>query len=354
MTKINQHIEIAHTANMNINTMGLKSCRMIQSALSSVYSKVGISRVNNTKELISLVSKKPDLVFLGLKRLPQIDGFSDIGVEDSWIADYLDNVGINYTGSSRKAHELGVYKHDAKLCVHNAGLPTAKFFKALPGKYKNASELPLGFPLFVKPNSSGGSKGIDDDSVVRNFTEFKKKVEYIYDRFGTSSLVEQYLTGREFSVAVLAELSGGLKAMPIEIIADQNSKGDRILSCGIKKADTERVVTIKETDVYQQVSQLALDVFTALGARDFGRVDIRMDESGQPYFLEANLIPGLSGGYFTRACRLSAGMEYDEMIQHIAKLGLSRSTSAEPLLVDMQFIDSESIIDSVELETNPY
>lgn len=353
MNKLDYSIEIAHTENMNINTMGMRSCRMIQSALSSVYKKVGISRVNNANELIQLVSKKPDLVFLGLKRLPRAGGFSDVGLEDNWVSDYLDKAGINYTGSSRKALELGVYKNYAKKHIQAAGLPTAKFFKALPGQFMTASDLPLEFPLFVKPNSSGGSKGIDDNSVVRNFTEFKKKIEYIYDRFGTSSLVEQYLTGREFSVAVLAELSGGLKAMPIEIIADQNSKGDRILSCGIKKADTERVVTIKETDVYQQVSQLALDVFTALGARDFGRVDIRMDESGQPYFLEANLIPGLSGGYFTRACRLNAGMEYDEMIQHIAKLGLSRSKVVEDSAAEFQMGVSQSIDNSIELEPTP-
>lgn len=237
MKKINQYIEIAHTENMNINTMGLRSCQMIQSALLLRYKNVGISRVNDTQELISLVSKKPDLVFLGLKRLPQVEGFSDVSIEDSWVSDYLESVGINYTGSSRKALELGVYKNNAKLRVQDAGLPTAKFFKALPGQFITASDLPLEFPLFVKPNSSGGSKGIDDDSVVRNFNEFKRKVESIFDRFGTSSLVEQYLTGREFSVAILQDhRTNELTAMPIELIANENSRGDRILSCGIKKS----------------------------------------------------------------------------------------------------------------------
>lgn len=93
----------------------------------------------------------------------------------------------------------------------------------------------------------------------------------------------------------------------------------------LKKADTEKVIKVAEYSVKLKVGELAKEIFIALGARDFGRVDIRMDSYGNPYFLEANLIPGLSGGYFTRACRMNAGMEYDEMIQSIANLALSRS-----------------------------
>lgn len=351
MKMINKYIEIAHTENMNINTMGLRSCEMIQSALASSYKKVGISRVNDAHELMQLVSKKPDLIFLGLKRLPQTNGFSDIGLDDSWISDYLDKVGINYTGSSRKALELGVYKNNAKAQVETAGLPTAKFFKALPGQYTSAIDIPLEFPLFVKPNSSGGSKGIDDDSVVRDFISFEKKVASIFNRFGTSALAEQYLTGREFSVAILAKNNGNsLIAMPIEIVADKNERGDRILSCGVKKADTERVIPIVEGAVHRQVGELAKGIFNALGARDFGRIDIRMDENGNPHFLEANLIPGLSGGYFTRACRINAGMEYNEMILSIAKLAISRSGSPLPFEINLAEPEALELSSSAELE----
>lgn len=353
MKKIDCHIEIAHTENMNINTMGYDSCKMIQAALALRYKKVEISRVNNASELFQLVGKSPDLVFLGLKRLPKKSGFTDIGLEDSWVSDYLDRVGINYTGSSRKALELGVYKNDAKLQVQAAGLPTAKFFKALPGQFKADTELPVEYPLFVKPNSSGGSKGIDDDSVVRSYGEFKSKVESIYDRFGTSSLVEQYLTGREFSVAVLNDIDGGLRAMPIEIIAEENSRGDRILSSYIKKADTEKVVAVDDIIVHQAVSNLAKQIFEALGARDFGRIDIRMDSEGNPYFLEANLIPGLSGGYFTRACKINAGMDYSEMIQNIVKLALLRSVNAKVLNSGLESIEPLVVVNNIELETSP-
>jgi len=73
------------------------------------------------------------------------------------------------------------------------------------------------------------------------------------------------------------------------------------------------------------VSESAKDVFFALGARDYGRIDIRLNANGEPNFLEANLIPGLgaTGGYFGRAGQLDAGLSYEEIIMRIASLGLS-------------------------------
>ena len=350
MKKYNQYIEIAHTQDMNINTMGIRSCELIKSALLTVYKKVEISRVNNAVELSNLISKKPDLIFLGLKRLPRSAVLDDLNQKRRWVADQLDEEGINYTGSEHGALELGVYKHCAKTKVQEVGLPTAKFFVVKPGELLSSANLPLEFPLFVKPDNSGGSKGIDDDSVVRNFRELNCKIEYIFDKFGTDALVEQYLTGREFSVAILANGHGCLEVMPIEIVADKNSRGDRLLSQGIKKADTEQVMLVKEDSIRQQISKLAKDIFIALGARDFGRVDIRMDEAGRPYFLEANLIPGLSGGYFTRACKMNANLSYDEMIVRIAKLGLLHPKADYPR---SNLAELESPASSVELEPSP-
>ena len=65
--------------------------------------------------------------------------------------------------------------------------------------------------------------------------------------------------------------------------------------------------------------------FKALGARDFGRIDIRMDENNVLYFLEANLIPGFSFGYFFRACKINRKMSYKDMVLKITEIGLRRS-----------------------------
>lgn len=335
MKKINKHIEIVHTSNAQINTMGYKSCKLIQAALLKQYTNVGISHVNELFELQEIVHNKPDLVFLGLKRLPRAGGFGDESMESIWLSEYLDEQGIVYTGSSREAIQLGVNKYNAKTLVSLAGLPTADYFKAAPGEYLTTSELPIPFPLFVKPISSGGSKGIDADSVVRTFEEFEYKVAAIFERFGTSSLVEQYLEGREFSIALLGVANGrDLTAMPVEIVAEANACGDKILGRDVKKADTELVMPVLDPKLHSVLCELAKNIFTALGARDFGRVDVRMDAHNNPYFLEANLIPGLSGGYFTRACKFNQNMDYEDMIIRISKLALNRTADIQdPVIV---------------------
>lgn len=334
MKKIDKHIEIVHTANAQINTMGYKSCKLIQSALLKLYTSVEISQVNELFELEQIVSRRPDLVFLGLKRLPREGGFGDESMRSIWLSEYLDQHGIVYTGSSRGAIQLAINKYNAKSLISLAGLPTADYFKAAPGEYLTASQLPLQFPLFVKPISSGGSKGIDADSVVRNFEEFQYKIAAIFERFGTSSLVEQYLEGREFSIALLGGPDGGkLTAMPIEIIPEANVCGDKILGRDVKKADTELVLPVVNSKLRDQLCDLAKNIFETLGARDFGRVDVRMDAHNNPYFLEANLIPGLSGGYFTRACKFNQNMDYEDMIIRISKLALTRTADIQDIVV---------------------
>ncbi len=99
-----------------------------------------------------------------------------------------------------------------------------------------------------------------------------------------------------------------------------------MLGRDVKKADTEQVIPVQDPQVCHQVGQLAKQIFKALGARDYGRVDIRMDASGQPYFLEANLVPGLGGGYFTRACRINQGLSYEDTILSIVELAFARQT----------------------------
>jgi D-alanine-D-alanine ligase len=327
MPKINKHIEIVRSPLSALSSMGRKSADMIQNLLEQHYEHVGVSLVSDLSDLESLVAKQPDLVFLGVKRVPVSS--QDAAGAKVWIAAYLDEQGVAYTGSDAAAIALDFSKPKAKRIITAAGLPTAAYFVARPGVYQAASALPLGFPLFVKPPNGGGGKGIGPDSVVRDFAAFESKVERIGQNYNTGSLVETYLPGREFSVALLQALdTAELIAMPIELITDQNEQGDRILGQGIKDADTERIIAVPDGAIRRAVVELATAVFTALGARDYGRIDIRLDERGIPHFLEANLIPGLAQhdftSYFTAACRLNRAMDYRTMILHVTALGFSR------------------------------
>ena len=84
-----------------------------------------------------------------------------------------------------------------------------------------------------------------------------------------------------------------------------------------KAADNELVLEIENEAEKYLVSKMALDSFIALGAKGYGRIDIKMDENGVPFFLEANLVPGLGHGYFYRAYMLNGGSSYDQMLLEI-------------------------------------
>lgn len=336
--KLNKHIEIVRASKGGHSAIGQKSCDTIRAVLEQHYERVGVTIVNEADDLEILAAKQPDLVFLGVRKVP-----SSLGGEPAttvWTGAYLEEKGLSYTGSPANALVLDISKPLAKEVVKAAGLSTADYFSVSPGQYKSMLALPLNFPLFVKPPDAGGSKGIGADSVVRDFADFEHKVQAIHEQFNTNALAETYLTGREFSVAVLADpYSDELTAMPIELVTGPNINGDRILGKDIKAADTERVIALQDPAIRQAVVTLALDVFQALGARDFGRIDIRLDEHGVPHFLEANLIPGLSahdstGGYFTRACRINEGMDYESMLLRIVELALARDPAGKRSLLE--------------------
>lgn len=340
MLKQSKHIEIVSTTQTVLSSMSQESRDAILAVLTKHFTRVGITIVNNLSDLRALVAAKPDLVFLGMKFIP---ADPTLGIQDPnkiWISDYLDMHGIAYTGSSQEAHELEINKNFAKKCVADAGLETSPFLVSRKSKPINKSEITLSYPLFIKPTNRGGGLGIDGDSVVNNFEELQTKVKSIATNHQADSLIEQYLPGREFSVAILKDnYSEDYETMPIELVAPPSKKGARLLSDQVKTSNAEEVFEVTDSIIRDKVTKLALDVFYALGARDYGRIDIRLDQSGTPQFLEANLLPSLICGYgsFPKACLLNIGLDYEPMILNIVELALSRSTAFdEDVLEDIE------------------
>lgn len=340
---INKHIEIVRTSVVSLSSMSQKSCDAIFAVLKKHYAEVGITTVNNLADLEALVSKTPDLVFLGMNFIPINTVLGLINPGKIWLSEYLDKHNIAYTGSGQMAHQLEVSKPLAKERVLAAGLNTSNFYVAGQHQTVFAADVDLVYPLFVKPTCMGGGQGIDSDSIVYNFDQLSSKVGSIAEKFKTDSLIEEYLEGREFSVAILKQEQGEeYVAMPVELIAPLGSQGERILSGDIKSADTERCIAVTDEIILSQVTDLAMNVFHAIGARDYGRIDIRMNGLGIPQFLEANLIPSLIKGYgnFPKACLLNLGLGYEPMILQIAELGLKRSLNLDELVEPIPILSS--------------
>ena len=321
--KINKKIEIIIVPKpINLNehqkNVGIKlDENLILKIISRRYLHVLITVINSEKDLENMALRKPDLVFSGVK-------YFNFNSKIVWLNDYLDLFGIPYIASNRAALDNESNKILAKKIIKKNQIKTADFFIAEPGEYLNKLSIPMDFPLFVKPVSGGDSIGINSKSIVHDFAAFEKKVLDIKLKQNTSALVETYLSGKEYSVGIFEDSDNhNLKAMPIEISVKANSEGYQILDFNVKKNDTEIVLPVKDSKIFNDLSKLAKDAFTALGGKSLGRIDIKMDHLGVPHFIEANLMPGLQQGYFYRSCVLNLNMNYDDMILSITNSGLT-------------------------------
>lgn len=327
--KINLHVQIVGSSNPRLNAMVKDSQFTIAKTLRPFYRKVGISVVDTLADLEALVAKKPDLVVLGMKLVLLDPAMEYDESRKVWLSDYLLERGIAVTGSDTAALKLEFDKHEAKQTVIDAGLKSAAYFLSTAEDPTFAHA--LSYPLFVKPTNRGDSKGIDEKSVVYTNTNLRAKILSIHKELFSDVLVEEYLSGKEYSVAVIrVPGSKKLLAMPVELRAPMDRKGNRFLSEEVKQSDVEKVYPVVDTVARNAVNKLAIGVFKALGARDYGRIDVRMDSLGVPSFIEANLMPGLSlNGYLSRCFMLNEQRGYEDMICTIIALASERCIENE-------------------------
>ena len=328
VAKINKRIEVVTTDGTDLKESGFGSeetAEGISLILQRRYHHVRYSKVENEQDLNSIADRNPDLVVLCVKYIAGSETTPPI-----WLSEYFSSRNIPHTGSMRTELEFDSNKGKAKTVLLNKGVATAKFFLARPNRFNNETGLPLPLPLFVKPVDAANGNGVDELSLVHDFESYQSRVQCIFDVFGVSALVEEVLPGREFTVAVLESSSCGPRLiMPVEIIVPTNEKGDRVLGSIEKLSNCERLLAVEEPEA-TNIAVLADQAFTLLGARDFGRIDIKMDSDGKPHFLEANLIPGMTPetSYFPRACAINNHLSYETLVLKIAELALGRTELA--------------------------
>ena len=313
------HTEIVTTPFENETGFGsYQACEDFQTALSNKYPNIALTACENLIDLQNVVARKPSFVVLADKHILINRG------QKIWLSEFFEQANINYTGSKKDALQYDLDKTIAKNVVSSKGILTASFFTAFPGEYKNSQELPLPFPLFLKPPHAANGNGVDTDSLVYDFNHFEKKVEALYEKYHSPVLVETYLDGREFTVAVIEQYNI-LTDFVLEITAPIEN-GIRILGKKVKDGNTEILSKVTDKMLLSEISKVARSCFRALGARDFGRIDIKMDHHGECHFIEANLTPGMKKGssYFAKACEINAKLTYDEVAHLIIRGVLER------------------------------
>ncbi|HHV61566.1 MAG TPA: D-alanine--D-alanine ligase [Firmicutes bacterium] len=273
--------------------------------------------------------EKPDLVFNIAEGLGGRN-------RESLVPAILEFLKIPYIGSDPLTLGLALDKATAKVLVAAHGIPTPRFLKIeSPGElsfdgrciFNYAQNLhSLNFPLFVKPNCEGSSKGIQNSSKVDNLPGLLDKVELITKVYRQPALIEEFLDGREFSIGIIGNEE--LIAFPILEVEPgyQVEAGGFVYSYETKSRNLERFICPASIprDLEDKIRAIACRAHRVLGCRDFSRIDVRLDSRGNPYFLEANPLPGLSQVSLFPLVASAAGLSFVELINRIVSIAIER------------------------------
>ncbi len=238
----------------------------------------------------------------------------------------LEFLNIPYTGSDPLTLSLTLDKAMAKRVIRSEGIPTPGFKKV--EAMEDLNGLDLRYPLFVKLCYEGSSKGVRLDSKISNAHLLMEKVGWLLETYGPPVLVEEFVSGPEFTVGILGNSDPVvLGVMQIEIKG--SPPDEAIYSLEVKREWEKRVryhcPPLISADLKERIKEVALQAYRVLDCRDVSRVDIRVGKDGIPYFLEINPLPGLSpvyGDLPIMAGRM--GREYSELIKAIFHHALKR------------------------------
>jgi D-alanine-D-alanine ligase len=204
----------------------------------------------------------------------------------------LELLGLPFTGSPPEVLSFGLRKDRVKQRLQAAGIPTPE------GRVVTRAGGPcdLAFPLIVKPVREDGSVGIWRTSVVHDEAQLARAVEALMGTLRQPCLVEQFIDGREFNVALLGHPTP--RVLPLSEIdfGGLPAGAPHIVSYDAKWAsgseDDLGTVPVLHPSlgsaVAARVRRVATDAFRAVGVRDYGRVDVRLAAGGLPYVVDVN------------------------------------------------------------------
>jgi len=246
----------------------------------------------------------------------------------------LEYLNIPYSASDPLTLNICLDKSRTKEILAYHGLPTSRFRVVSEKKFSFNT---LHYPMLVKPLYEGSSIGIRNDSVVSNRTEMREKVCWVLERFQEPALVEEYLPGREFTVAILGNGDEAITLPIVEIkfdslpagvnpiysyeakwVWDQSSNPLKIFECPAQLSP----------ELQAEIERVCLASYRILRCRDWCRVDVRLDAGGRPHILELNPLPGIlpkpeDNSCFPKAAR-AAGMSYNELLNGVLDIACRR------------------------------
>jgi D-alanine-D-alanine ligase len=244
---------------------------------------------------------------------------------ESQVPVILEMKGIPYVGADGLTLGITLDKIIAKKLFISAGIPTPRYCEiASNSDLKNFNT--LHFPLIVKTRHEGSSKGISTGSRVEHWEALKRQVQMIHRVYRQPALVEEFIKGTEFTVAVLGNQNP--QAMPVVQVSINGNLnlGDQFYTHELITSDRLQYICPAKIskDLTKRIQELAVRVYQCVECRDWGRVDFRVDEQGNPYVLEINPLPSLDVQDVFNIFPKVLGSDYKKTINQVIDFALER------------------------------
>jgi D-alanine-D-alanine ligase len=239
--------------------------------------------------------------------------------EDGVIQAALELAGKTYTGSGVLASALAMDKAMSKRVFEREAIPTPHWVLLESGVQGRSIDTSLlgGYPLIVKPNAEGSTVGL---SIVRHPSELDPALEKA-GQHDHQILVEEYIDGRELTVAVVGE-----EAYPVVEIKPKSGFYD--YEAKYTKGKTEYICpAVLDKELGRHVRELAVECAGVLGCRGVARVDFRLSQEDEPYVLEVNTVPGLTPTSLVPMAAQAKGVTYDQLVGRMLDLALADARS---------------------------
>lgn len=265
------------------------------------------------------------------------EGISGGADREAHIPMLCEILGLPYTGPGPLSAALILDKSRAKEIWRANGVRTADSQLFISPTDKLVSSLT--YPLIVKPSNEGSGIGIKSNSIVNTQQELRAAVKLITHEYRQPALVETYLSGREFTVALVGNGSSVVTLPIIEInfagfpkdappIDSYEAKFIYGATGMVDMHGTEFCPAIVTTQLAKEINDLSRQAYLTIGCRDFGRVDIRLDAQGTPHVLEINHPPGIMSDEFEASFVVIAARQYgwtfEKLINQILSSAITR------------------------------
>ena len=258
-----------------------------------------------------------------------LEAFDDVAIFDQNVVSHLELLKLSYTGCNPRGLLLARDKALSKKLLAYHRIPVPEFDVVRAGRPVRRPKR-LSFPLIVKSLTQEASIGISQASVVDSDEKLNERVKFIHESVGTAAIVEQYIEGRELYVGIVGNQA--LQALPVWELFFTN------MPDGAKRIATDRVKwSVKYQNKYgiesgpardlpegkaAEVQHVCKRAYRALELSGYARIDLRLDEQGNVWVLEANPNPQIARDEDFAASAAKAGMTYEALLQRIINLGL--------------------------------